>query len=326
MGAYRKKIDECNEKLEVIKQKKLRNEELLKLAHIYARKIKVNLLAQNSVVNNRWTQIKEGKEGWSAQQKKLIDSLLKDVTIKGVIRFGKESFLKAISDSLNKQKFRAAAGKTTESRIAETFPIENFDDYIALLSDEKVIAIDGGAICLSDFIEMEDYFVGTGCQDFLRKLFLSEHRKKYITVLADIRYKNKSPENELSVGQKGTFYLCLKLATDSFSTPFVFDQPEDDLDNDFIVEELVPIFREIKQFRQVIIVTHNANLVINADAEQIIVADNEDEELTYYSGSIENLSYQDGHKVLSHKIKEHVCKVLEGGRDAFDRRQQRYFA
>jgi len=58
----------------------------------------------------------------------------------------------------------------------------------------------------------------------------------------------------------------------AFSQPLVFDQPEDDLDNEFIIKELVEIFRGIKKFRQAIFVTHNANLVVNADAEQVIVA------------------------------------------------------
>ena len=62
---------------------------------------------------------------------------------------------------------------------------------------------------------------------------------------------NKIPE-QLSVGQRGTLFLCLKLATNTFGTPFVFDQPEDDLDNHFIVNHLVPLLRKIKMYRQVI--------------------------------------------------------------------------
>ena len=87
--------------------------------------------------------------------------------------------------------------------------------------------------------------------------------------------------DKISVGQRGTVYLCLKLATSTFSTPIIYDQPEDDLDNQFIINELVGIFKSIKKFRQVIIVTHNANLVVNSDAEQVIIAQNIDEILTY---------------------------------------------
>ena len=90
-----------------------------------------------------------------------------------------------------------------------------------------------------------------------------------------------------------------KASTNLLIKPFVFDQPEDDLDNDFIMNSLVPIFKKIKKYRQVIIVTHNANLVVNADAEQVIVAKNEDEVLSYESGAIENPA-----------IKEQICKIL----------------
>jgi predicted ATPase len=112
---------------------------------------------------------------------------------------------------------------------------------------------------------------------------------------------------------KGTMYLCLKLATDPFMKPFIFDQPEDDLDNNFIVNELVPIFKKIKKYRQVIIVTHNANLVVNADAEQVIVAENENESINYITGSLENIN-----------IRNKVCEILEGGIDAFRKRERKY--
>lgn len=134
----------------------------------------------------------------------------------------------------------------------------------------------------------------------------------YLSVLATITYKGKPPEQP-SVRQKGTFFLCMKLATDPFGSPFVFDQPEDDLDNQFIVEELVPIFREIKQYRQVIIATHNANLVVNADAELIVVAHNDNEALRYEAGSIEETHFR-----------SQICRILEGGAEAFRQRELKY--
>lgn len=108
-------------------------------------------------------------------------------------------------------------------------------------------------------------------------------------------------------------YLCIKLATNAFSTPIIFDQPEDDLDNEFIIEELVSIIKELKTYRQIIIVTHNANLVVNADSEQIIIANNDEEILSYRSGSIEN-----------QEIVKSVCRILEGGEIAFKKRTSKY--
>ena len=94
---------------------------------------------------------------------------------------------------------------------------------------------------------------------------------------------------------------------------FIVDQPEDNLDNQFIMNELVPLIRQIKKSRQVILSTHNANLVVNADAEQIIVARLDSDKKDYPSGSIEN-------KFINGSIKE----ILEGGEEAFRSRENKY--
>jgi adenine specific DNA methylase Mod len=118
---------------------------------------------------------------------------------------------------------------------------------------------------------------------------------------------------KLSHGQQGTIYLRLKLAANLFSKTIIYDQPEDDLDNEFIMSDLVSIFRKIKKYRQVIIVSHNANLVVNADSEQIIIAQNEEGVLKYISGSLENTD-----------INKQMCKILEGGKLAFLNREKKY--
>ena len=69
----------------------------------------------------------------------------------------------------------------------------------------------------------------------------------------------------------------------------------------------------LKKYRQVIIITHNANLVINADAEQVIVAKNDNEKLKYTSGSLENI-----------EINKQICEILEGGKEAFKNRERKY--
>ena len=117
--------------------------------------------------------------------------------------------------------------------------------------------------------------------------------------------------DKLSLGQKGTVVLKLFLATNN--CPIIFDQPEDHLDNEFISDILVPTFLEAKQKRQVIMITHNANLVVNADAEQVIVADfGENGIISYHLGSIED-----------RKTRDRITNVLEGGADAFAKRERK---
>ncbi|OLS20683.1 MAG: hypothetical protein HeimC3_39490 [Candidatus Heimdallarchaeota archaeon LC_3] len=117
--------------------------------------------------------------------------------------------------------------------------------------------------------------------------------------------------NKLSIGQKGTVLLKIFLAEGD--EPLLIDQPEENLDNKFVYEDLVYAFREAKKKRQVIISTHNANLVINTDAEQIILANYENNKISYKSGTIENLD-----------MRKEITTILEGGEEAFKRREEKY--
>ena len=197
--------------------------------------------------------------------------------------------------------------------MAARLGVESFDDFVRLLDGQPLITgEDGGQINAEQFSNMREYFVPHDDYSFMEFLFLPQWQQRYLRARGLLKYKRKDPAR-LSVGQRGTFYVCIKLATDPFGSPFVFDQPEDDLDNEFVVRELVPLFREIKRYRQIIVATHNANLVVNADAEQIVVASNTDECLSYASGALEEKSIRDA-----------VCTILEGGEDAFLKRESKY--
>jgi len=203
--------------------------------------------------------------------------------------------------------------------MSEFLCVQDFESFFDLISGVGNISIsENQKLKLLDFCHDHylDYFKSSGCIGFLEKIMFPENIDKYIHPMAKMTYEGKEFE-KLSVGQKGTFYVCMKLATDPFSSPFVFDQPEDDLDNEFIYRKLVPIFRKIKRYRQVIIVTHNANLVVNADADQVVLAVNENEVITCRPGAIEGMCGE----VL---MKDEICRVLEGGETAFHKREKKY--
>lgn len=110
-------------------------------------------------------------------------------------------------------------------------------------------------------------------------------------------------------------YLALDDADDR---PLIIDQPEENLDPKSIYDELVPLFRTAKNKRQVIIVTHNANLVVNADADQIIIAD-----VGTHSGSgLPAITYESG-GLEEERVRKLVCNILEGGELAFRDRARR---
>jgi len=113
------------------------------------------------------------------------------------------------------------------------------------------------------------------------------------------------------MGQRAIVLLQIILAYDD--KPLLIDQPEEDLDNENIYTQLVAAFRNAKKKRQIITATHNANLVVNTDSEQVIVADYKDGAISYSVGTIEDA-------VTQEKIKN----ILEGGREAFEKREEKY--
>ncbi len=135
----------------------------------------------------------------------------------------------------------------------------------------------------------------------------------------------------LSPGQKGIVLLMLYLEIDKSDTrPLLIDQPEDNLDSLSVYNDLIYFFRDRKQYRQIIMVSHNPNLVVNTDSEQIIVANYSGgrvPRLQYTSGSLEDQVKGDltlGAENLTDGIIEHVCNILEGGDKAVDGRVKKY--
>lgn len=121
-------------------------------------------------------------------------------------------------------------------------------------------------------------------------------------------------------------------------SPILIDQPEDDLDNRSITDDLIQFIKEKKIERQIIVVTHNANVVLGGDAEEVIVANqrgknapNQEYQFEYRSGSIEEnrpAFDNDGNMLSgvlnSQGISKHICDILEGGKAAFDLRRNKY--
>lgn len=122
--------------------------------------------------------------------------------------------------------------------------------------------------------------------------------------------------NELSPGEKGLLLLVFYLQLDKHNTPLIIDQPEDNLDNESIFTVLATCIRNAKKNRQVILVTHNPNLAVGADAEQIIYVKLEkakNYKFSYESGAIEDS-----------RITQKIIDVLEGTQPAFVKRRLKY--
>lgn len=124
---------------------------------------------------------------------------------------------------------------------------------------------------------------------------------------------------KLSPGTRGIVLLLLYLALDDADDrPLIIDQPEENLDPQSVFVELVSLFINAKSKRQVIMVTHNANLVINTDADQVIVA----QAGSHSNGGLPTIEYFSG-GLEDAEIRRKVCDILEGGEDAFRERARR---
>lgn len=149
-----------------------------------------------------------------------------------------------------------------------------------------------------------------------------------------ITYQNDE-FGKMSQGKKSFVVLKLLLEFSEDEKPVLIDQPEDSLDNRAIYHELRKYLIDTKKKRQIIVVTHNPNVVIGSDSENVIVAHQESEDepnknnqrFEYLNGSIENTQSKiDSCEFVleSQGIREHIFDVLEGGEEAFKKREQKY--
>lgn len=200
----------------------------------------------------------------------------------------------------------------TIRKLSEQYQLNNKYEVIQFVEalDEKIhIAATGGAANLVgiDSILRKDR-TSSAVYDLLYGLSYLEPR--YSLLFQDAQIEQLSP------GQRGALLLIFYLLVDKGKNPIILDQPEENLDNETVFNLLVPVLSEAKKKRQIIMVTHNPNLAVVCDAEQIIYSAFERKnasKITYSSGSIENPT-----------INEHVVNVLEGTKPAFDNRRIKY--
>ena len=180
------------------------------------------------------------------------------------------------------------------------------------------------------FDERNLSFNNTGNKDTLVKDVLSRTwtNLNYILKYEDDYF------SQMSQGKKAFVILTLILEFSQDKKPVIIDQPEDSLDNRSIYLELTQYLKSKKKERQIILVTHNPNVVVGADAENVIVANQNSSEtpnkdgvqFSYINGSLENtFSNSTSKTVLESKgIREHVIEILEGGKEAFKERENKY--
>jgi ABC-type lipoprotein export system ATPase subunit len=293
VALYQNKVTELEEQKKIIEDNEttftiIKNNYFKELGS----EIVESINAYKSEIENNWLNFKSGSSDYTDEQKKLLSDILGEDNLNVVVEvnFDKERMYQLLMQKLDGRSW------TTE-KLERTLNVNDLNSFINFIKQTAITNTFSEEINPIRRYVLDVFF--RRYDEFITHNIVVTSRGKNIT--------------KLSHGQQGTIYLRLKLAANLFSKTIIYDQPEDDLDNEFIMSDLVSIFRKIKKYRQVIIVSHNANLVVNADSEQVIIANNEDGVLKYTSGSLENPA-----------INKQICKILEGGKSAFLNREKKY--
>lgn len=155
----------------------------------------------------------------------------------------------------------------------------------------------------------------------------------FFDISYDVVYENDSL-SQMSEGKKAFIILRMLLDFNDSRHPILIDQPEDDLDNRAIYDEMATYLKKIKKHRQVIVVSHNPNIVVGSDSELVICANqhgignrnHSGVKFEYLGGSLEFTSPRIAAESIlaTQGVKEHVCDILEGGNEAFLQRERKY--
>lgn len=248
--------------------------------------------------------IKKYKE-YAEIRKELVDSFdISEGDLKITIGF----YMKDLEDEFDYINAQGRAKADFIERLND-----NFDSVIDTIFEDKVLKFNGSKTKL----------------DHVEKFFTTD----FFAYKFDIEYQNDKFE-QMSPGKKAFVVLKLILDFSESRVPVLIDQPEDSLDNRAIYHELTVYIKRTKLRRQIIIVTHNPNIVVSGDCENVIVANQHSEDspnessenFEYKNGALENqVKDSESRFTLNKKsIKEHVCEILEGGVEAFKRREDKY--
>ena len=286
---------------------------------------------------------------------KSVPSILEDVIKKASEVYGDIAALAAVYSDLYApvQRFieRHPLARTQFHMSFETKIVERrfADDFLSHIAQNRRGSFNGsieGRERINGLLREADFNSSDSAAEFLRKVWHSLHNDvrnepatsthvtdqlakgattqgvyehvfglRYLSPFFTLRWAGKDVQ-QLSPGERGTLLLVFYLLIDRSDIPLVIDQPEENLDNQTVYNVLVPSIKEARGRRQLIIVTHNPNLAVVCDADQVICAsiDKEDEnKVTYDAGAIENPI-----------INKRILDILEGTRPAFDNRDSKY--
>lgn len=296
-----------------------------------------------AVIRNLEPLINESRQGRLEKASEIYREVAKISNIHSFLYKPIQDFINDESLPIDKEKFKL----NFEVSIVESGLHERFFDIIKQNVRGTFAGKSEGRVILHQIIEQYDFnseeevlqFIGE-IEEAITHDLRSDHSKEKVSVEAQLKDKKTKlnlynllysldylkPKYELklgskslkqlSPGEKGTLLLVFYLLLDKDDIPLLIDQPEDNLDNQTVYELLVPSVKEVKKRRQIFIVTHNPNLAVVCDAEQVIHTEIDKVnkcKVIYTIGAIENPT-----------VNQKILDVLEGTKPAFDNRKSKY--
>lgn len=193
-----------------------------------------------------------------------------------------------------KQIFRGTGIRETAYQEIEA----NYKDFIQIYRDSS---------------KLDDILNENHVADFKRRF--SENLEDLLTFKVEnkivIQYNGKSLDKH-SLGQRASALILFLLAQRE-NDVLIIDQPEDDLDNQTIYDEVIKELKKIKGNMQFIFATHNANIPVLGDSEKVVSCSYDEKKITVHSGTIDN-----------HQTQRFIVDIMEGGDEAFNRRKNIY--
>ena len=313
--------EEIKKQIRVLEESIANDVKLLSEIDILDNKIKKKRLSIEIIKANLFELYKNSHDEYTNIIRQLKDrtiELEKDgLRIRGIAQFNFPKFRREIisfTHGTYSDNNKYCICEENRSRIFET----NYDELISNISK------------MFNEIMTGEYRIKTISKKEAIKKLLDDYFYDYW----EISYK-KDKLGAMSTGKASFVILMLIIGLSKSKSPILIDQPEDNLDNRSVTKDLVSYLKMKKIERQIILVTHNANIVVNADAENVIVANQKGQndketntlyQFDYINGAIEN-TFKDPEEqdlLKSMGIREHITEILEGGETAFKNRERKY--
>ncbi len=299
---YKNKEEEFAEIQRKINIPNLRPDDFMR----YTREVKLQKMILNELENDDKKQ-KEGNKNLNNLLQELENFYLEEFNI-----------IKEEIEKINKsQKFIELKIEYKGNKTGNQKSLENYlktilggtglskDDYEKLLQYPD---------CIEIYKNLENIEFGGNKLLAFKTRFL-ENLRSSLTFQTENKieiFYNKKPLNEHSLGQRVSA-LIIFILTQKQNDIIIIDQPEDDLDNQTIYNQVIKEILQLKNETQFIFATHNANIPVLGDAEQIVICDYDEKKINTKTGSIDDK-----------EIQKNIIDVMEGGKEAFGKRKNIY--